>query len=85
MAVLWRESIGAYMDQTEDLMSHFRELAAECTTAEAKLRELRDYARNNIPGVWHCPDDQEPCHECSRFGNSVKHCPTLGIRGYLVV
>ena len=65
----------------DDFRKRLRELIADYPSKEEKLRKLRDYARKNVPGAWHYPDDREPCSYCPQ--TATGHRPNLGIRGYV--
>lgn len=56
-----------------------------CGTTEETLSKLREYARDRIAGVWHYPDDREPCPYCGTSSGLqvVRHRPPYGVRGYL--
>jgi hypothetical protein len=71
------------MSRTNERLDFFRRLVVGSGTAEARVRKLREYARACIPGVWHYPDDREPCPACAKLGLQIRHLPLAGIRGYL--
>lgn len=62
-----------HMNRTNERLVFFRGLVHGLDTVEAKLRKLREYARNNIPGAWHYPDDRESCPEWDKLGFAVRH------------
>src|SRR5690348_2508620 len=76
-------NVGEQMSRTNEQLDFFRRLVVGSGTVEAKVRKLREYARASIPGVWHYPDDREPCPECGKLGLQIRHLPQAGIRGYL--
>lgn len=70
------------MATAEEFRTRLRASIESGATKEEKLRTLREYCRN-IPGVWHYPDDREPCPYCKNGAMRNEHRPDYGIRGYL--
>lgn len=69
------------MDRTTSFADSLRDLIKDCGTTEDGLRKLREYERH-IQGVWHYPDDLDPCHDCMKSGLTKHRLPQVG-RGYV--